>query len=380
MNLLLNLRGDQKYLVSTEIESPCTLSIIVPTRNERGNVEPLVGAIEKALGPGSWELIFVDDDSPDETAALVKSLARQDRRVRCIRRIGRRGLSTAVIEGVLSSSADYVAIMDGDLQHDERLLGIMIEMLEADRCDVAVASRFIPGGQASGLDGADRNLCSRAGNLIARAVLRVEIADPMSGFFVARRQLFEENAAKLSGRGFKVLLDLLASAKNTVRVMELPMHFRPRNSGASKFDLSVELSFAIMLLEKTLGRILPLRFLAFSFAGGTGVLVHLAVLKLALAAAWPFSHAQGLAAFVAMTSNFWLNNSTTYRDKRLKGWRILTGLISFYAVCSIGFATNVGVGQALFSQQYGWWLSGLLGAGVGAVWNYSATSAVTWRD
>jgi dolichol-phosphate mannosyltransferase len=196
---------------------------------------------------------------------------------------------------------------------------------------------------------------------------------------MTRRQIFDENASRLSGRGFKVLLDLLASVQQPLRIMELPMHFRPRNSGASKLDLSVELAFLAMLIEKTLGRIVSLRFLAFCFVGGTGVLVHLAVLKLALAASWPFAFAQALAGIVAMTSNFWLNNVTTYRDQKLVGWRFLRGLLSFYAVCSIGFVTNVGVGQALFAQHYSWWLSGVLGAAVGAVWNHSVSSAVTWR-
>jgi dolichol-phosphate mannosyltransferase len=380
LNLVPNMRSELKYLPHAVAASAPFLSIIVPTLNECGNVEPLVNAVERALGRSGWEVIFVDDDSPDGTAMVAKGMARRDHRIRCIRRIGRRGLSTAVIEGALSSSADYVAVIDGDLQHDEGLLGIMVDLLEADLCDVVVASRFIAEGGSLGLNGVGRRLLSRAGNVIARAMLRVEIADPMSGFFIARRRQFEENASELSGRGFKVLLDLLVSAKTPMRVMELPMQFRPRARGASKLDLSVELAFASMLLEKTAGRVVPLRFLTFSLAGGTGVLVHLAVLRLALTAAWPFSYAQGLAALVAMTSNFWLNNLTTYRDKRLKGWRLLTGLMSFYAICSIGFITNVGVGHALFSQHLTWWLSGVLGAAVGAVWNYSASSALTWRE
>jgi dolichol-phosphate mannosyltransferase len=255
----------------------------------------------------------------------------------------------------------------------------MIDSLEADQFDIVVASRFMQEGDASGLNGLHRRLLSRGGNLMARALLKVAITDPMSGFFMTRRQIFDENASRLSGRGFKVLLDLLASVQQPLRIMELPMHFRPRNSGASKLDLSVELAFLAMLIEKTLGRIVSLRFLAFCFVGGTGVVVHLAVLKLALTASWPFAFAQAVAAIVAMTSNFWLNNVTTYRDQRLVGWRILSGLLSFYAVCSIGFVTNVGVGQALFAQHYSWWLSGVLGAAVGAVWNYSVSSAVTWR-
>ena len=379
MNLASNIPDELESGPSAEIWHSGSLSIVVPTLNESGNVEPLVEAVERTLGADGWEVIFVDDNSPDGTEAVAKRLAQHDPRVRCIRRIGRQGLSSAVIEGALASSADYIAVIDGDLQHDETLLRTMIDILEADQFDIVVASRFMQEGDASGLDGLHRRLLSRGGNLMARALLKVAITDPMSGFFMTRRQIFDENASRLSGRGFKVLLDLLVSVQQPLRIMELPMHFRPRNSGASKLDLSVELAFLAMLIEKTLGRIVSLRFLAFCFVGGTGVLVHLAVLKLALAASWPFAFAQALAGIVAMTSNFWLNNVTTYRDKKLVGWRFLGGLLSFYAVCSIGFVTNVGVGQALFAQHYSWWLSGVLGAAVGAVWNYSVSSAVTWR-
>lgn len=379
MNIVLSAVAELERDARAPLGPTRSLSIIVPTLNESGNVEPLVQAVERALGPRGWEVIFVDDDSSDGTAAVAKELARRDTRVRCIRRIGRQGLSSAVIEGVLASSADYVAVIDGDLQHDERLLKTMIGVLEADRSDLVVGSRFAPHGDASGLGGLHRRLLSRVGNLIAQTLLKVTISDPMSGFFMVRRQVFDEYAPKLSGRGFKVLLDFLASAPKPLRVMELPMRFRPRNSGASKLDLSVELAFAAMLFEKTLGSFVSLRFLAFSLVGGTGVIVHLGALKLALAAAGPFAFAQGFAGIVAMTSNFWLNNLTTYRNERLAGRRFLTGLLSFYAICSIGFITNIGVGQALFSQHHSWWLSGVLGAAVGAVWNYSVSSAVTWR-
>ncbi len=357
----------------------CKLSIVVPTLNERANIAPLLSGIESALGPDGWEVIFVDDDSPDGTAEAAKALAHRDARVRCIRRVGRHGLSTAVIEGVLSSSATYVAVIDGDLQHDEALLTRMLQLLEADLFDVVVASRFVPEGNASGLDGAHRKLLSQFGNQLARAVLKVAVSDPMSGFFMMRRSVFEATAARLSGRGFKVLIDLLASAQTPLRVTELPMSLRRRLSGASKLDLSVEVAFIGMLVDKAFGGLVSPRFLAFSAVGGSGVMLHLAVLKLALLAHWPFSYAQGLAAILAMTSNFCLNNLTTYRDRRLTGWHFLTGLLSFYAVCSIGFISNVGVGHALFSQDNPWWLAGLLGAAVGAVWNYSVSSLVTWR-
>lgn len=212
MNMLPPIVGEREFDALMPLCSECSLSIIVPTLNENGNVVPLVQAVERALGPSGWEVVFVDDNSSDGTAAVAKELARRDPRVRCIRRIGRRGLSSAVIEGVLASSADYVAVIDGDLQHDERLLKTMIGILETDQADLVVASRFMPEGDASSLDGLHRHLLSRTGNLMAQTLLNINIFDPMSGFFMIRRQLFDQHASKLSGRGFKVLLDLLASA------------------------------------------------------------------------------------------------------------------------------------------------------------------------
>ena len=316
MNVQPLTTGELKGEACIPLVPTPSLSVIVPTLNESGNVEPLVQAIERVLGKSGWEIIFVDDDSSDGTATVAKEMARHDMRMRCIRRIGRQGLASAVIEGVLASSADYVAVIDGDLQHDERLLKDMLDLLKEDQADLVVASRFAPEGDASCLDGVHRHLLSRIGNLLAQKTFKITLSDPMSGYFMVRRQLFDRYASKLSGQGFKVLLDLIASVSEPLRITELPMHFRPRNSGMSKLELSVALAFAAMLFEKTIGRIVPLRFFTFSIVGGTGVLVHLAILKLALIAAWPFAFAQGLAGIVAMTSNFWLNNLTTYRDKR----------------------------------------------------------------
>ena len=264
-------------------EASPKLSIIVPTRNESPNLEPLLTAIEAALGMSGWEIIFVDDDSPDGTASVAKAMARHDRRIRCVRRIGRRGLASAVIEGVLSSSADYVAVIDGDLQHDERLLSAMLARLETDQYDVVVASRFVAGGHASGLDGIGRKAISQVGNMLARKVLGVKIADPLSGFFIARRSFFKENAARLSGHGFKVLLDLLSSAKEPVRVEEMPMKFRPRTCGVSKLDLSVQIAFGALLLEKTIRTSGLHAFPCLFSVRGTGVFVHLVVLRSMLA-------------------------------------------------------------------------------------------------
>ncbi len=380
MNEVVLVANDVEKEKTATIDGSPELSIIIPTLNERDNIEPLVRRIYQTLGKSSWEVIFVDDNSPDGTSEVVKELANADRRVRCIRRVGRRGLSTAVIEGILSSSSKYIAVMDGDMQHDEALLKTMLQVLKEDSADVVIASRYKYGGHASGLTGKGRHAKSQLGNWIAKNILGIDISDPMSGFFMLPRKIFESSALSLSGEGFKILLDLLASYDKPLRLKELPLLFRKRNAGESKLDLYVEIAFASMIIKKSIGRLVPPRFIMFSVVGGTGVLVHLMVLKLALSFGITFILSQALAALVAMTSNFWLNNSITYRDQRLRGWRVVSGLLSFYAICSLGIIGNVGVAHAVFSQQNPWWLSGIIGAVVGAVWNYAASAFYIWRS
>jgi dolichol-phosphate mannosyltransferase len=357
------------------------LAVVVPTFNERPNVEELVRRLDASLQGVAWEVVFVDDDSPDGTADAVRALARRDPRVRCLQRLGRRGLSRAVIEGVLSTSAPVVAVMDADLQHDEAALPRMLARLDAEAepaVDVVVASRYAPGGGHDGWD-AGRVRLSRLATALAQRLVRTGLTDPMSGFFVVRRPVFETAMRRLSGEGYKLLLDLLASLPAPARVAEVPYQFRPRQAGESKLDSAVAWEFSLLLLDKRLGRFVPARFVLFSLVGASGVLVHFSVLSLAYRVEHlSFGAAQALATIVAMTSNYALNNSLTYRDQRHRGLGWLRGLLSFYAICGLGVVANVGVANALFDRQ-GWLLAAAAGALVGTVWNYAASRAVTWR-
>jgi dolichol-phosphate mannosyltransferase len=353
------------------------LAVIVPSFNERDNVAPLIERLAACLAGIAWEVIYVDDDSPDGTAAEVRDLARHDPRVRCLLRIGRRGLSTAVIEGILATSAPFVAVIDADMQHDETLLPRMLAAVKAEDLDVVVGSRYVEGGTVGEWD-KDRVRMSGIATRLARLVVSAELTDPMSGFFVIRRAAFDGAVRRLSGQGFKILLDLFASTPIPFRFRELPYRFRQRLHGESKLDTLVAWEYLMLLLDKMFGRILPTRFVLFGAVGMTGVFVHLATLRLSLMAV-PFPVAQGTATIVAMTSNFALNNLFTYRDKRLRGRRFFTGLLSFYAVCAVGAVANVGIASAAFEQHYSWWLAGLAGAMVGVVWNYAVSSIFTWR-
>ena len=173
------------------------LTVVVPTRNERGNIQPLLERLEQALQGVNWEVVFVDDDSPDQTADVVRSIARTNSRVRCLQRIGRRGLSSACIEGVLSSAAPYVAVIDADLQHDEKLLPRMLETIKADDLDVVVGSRHVEGGSLGDWAASRQKISSFATGL-ARVVLRSDLSDPMSGFFMMRRTAFDQTVRRLS--------------------------------------------------------------------------------------------------------------------------------------------------------------------------------------
>jgi len=358
---------------------PLRLSVIVPTFNERDNVVTLVQRLDVALAGIAWEVIFVDDNSPDGTSDVVRALARTDSRVRCIRRIGRRGLSGACIEGMLASSAPVAAVIDGDLQHDETQLAKMLGLIEAGTAELVIGSRYVEGGSADSFN-TQRLGASRFATAVAQRVLRVKIADPMSGFFMIRRDRFEQLAPQLSTQGFKILLDVVATASGDLRVVEVPYTFGSRMHGESKLDSMVALDFLGLVLAKLTNDIVSLRFLLFALVGSIGLFVHFAALFVGLEAfALPFAEAQAFAALLAMTSNFLLNNFLTYRDQRLKGFGILRGLLLFYLVCSVGLLANVGVAFSVYDQEPIWWLAGASGALMGVVWNYAMSGLFVWR-
>ena len=360
-------------------QSPALLTLVVPTFNERANVAEIVARLDRVLADVSWEVIFVDDDSPDQTAEAVKAIAASDSRVRCLKRVGRRGLAGACIEGMLASSAPYVAVMDADLQHDEIILPQMLALVMDNAADVVVGSRYVSGGSASSFT-AERAKISRAATGLARRLLRVDIADPMSGFFMLKREKLDEVAHDLSPVGFKILLDIILTSRPGLRVIEIPYEFRERRFGESKFDAAIGLEFVGLALAKlTRGAIGP-RFISFSLVGTTGLAVHLAVLKLSLATLTRnFALAQTAATFVSMISNFVLNNRLTYNDRRLSGTNLITGFVGFCVIGSVGALTNVGLASWIYSEKPTWWLAGAAGAMMGALWNYSMSSQFVWR-
>ena len=356
------------------------LAIILPTLNERDNLAPLVDRIEAALGNKGWEVLVIDDNSSDGTAEEARRIARSDQRVRVIQRIGRRGLSSAAIEGFCATAAPFVAVMDADHQHDPALLLPMLEAVEAGKAEIAVASRYADGASTSEWSNPERERLSGLANRLARKLTGVELTDPMSGYFLLRTETAMALVPRLSGIGFKILLDLLATSEKPLRVKEIPMRFAARRTGESKLDRAIALDFLAGLYDKTLGRFIPTRFALFGTVGALGVLVHLAILYLCLLLAGAqFGWSQAIATLGAMSFNFWLNNFLTYRDRRLKSaGQLLRGWASFVAACSVGALANVAVATTLYERGAHSLLAALVGIAIGSVWNYALSSRFVW--
>ena len=357
------------------------LTIVVPTYNEKLNVRPLVSLLDKALVDINWEVVFVDDDSPDGTADEVRELARTRLDVRVIHRIGRRGLSGACIEGILSSAAPYVAVMDGDLQHDETVLISMIASFNADpELNLVIGSRNVEGGSSgNGLSGI-RSFGSNMATVMARKLLKIRVQDPMSGFFMIKLESFSDVVGELQRQGFKILTDLLSASRGSWKIKEIPFVFKERQYGQSKMDSAVTLEYFGLILARLTGGAISIRFVLFLFVGLTGILVQLLMVGIFLNVMFlSFFYSQILAVILAMTSNFFLNNILTYRDQSLSGKYILFGLLSFYFVCSLGAVANVAVANLVYNFVPLWILASFFGSVISSLWNFMSSKWLTWR-
>jgi len=353
------------------------LTIVAPTYNERTNIRPLVDAVTAAMNDFSWELVFVDDDSPDGTYEEVAALTREGAPVRCIRRVGRRGLASAVVEGAMSANSDIVAVIDADMQHDERLLPQMLQILLETDADVVVASRHVEGGGFGGWK-ASRQLMSDFATWSSRILVGDSVSDPMSGFFMTRRVVFHESIYDLSQQGYKILLDLLTSSPCALRVTEVPYVFRERHSGESKVDSLIILEYAFLLIEKFSRGLIPPKFVIFSFVGILGLIVHITALTIMKRAGFQFIESQIIATICAMTFNYVLNNFTTYRSDRLRRFRFFLGYFIFCTVCSFGAIANISVANLTMTEFHSWPTAGIAGALMSSVFNFGVATRFVW--
>lgn len=354
--------------------------IVIPVLNEHGNIAVLVERLRATLAGIDWEAVFVDDGSTDGTRDVIASIGRADDRIRLLHRIGRRGLASAFVEGALCSLAPFIAAMDGDLQHDETLLPIMLSVLKSNEADIVIGSRYVAGGALGEWSRRRAGLSSYA-TRISRIVLRADVSDPMSGFFALPRGVLDSAAPRLSAIGFKILLDVLASVPAPLRVRELPYTFRVRVAGTSKLDVGVLFDFALLLLDKLFGPAIPVRFIMFATIGALGLIAHLFVLRLGLTiGGLAFNDAQTLATVCAILGNFALNNAFTFRDRKLKGLRMVRGALIFFAACAIGAEANLNFANLMVNAGHQtWYFAGIVGAAMSLVWNYAVASTLTWR-
>ena len=357
-----------------------SIAVIIPTLNERENIPLIVQRLESLLQKWNWEVVFVDDDSQDGSQNVLLDLARKNPHVRCIRRIGRRGLASACLEGMASSAADIFVVMDADLQHDETILPKMLAaFVEDPLLELTVGTRYAGVGAGVGNWSKTRLLVSRLATSLGSLARKTELSDPMSGFFAIRRAVFEETVRKMTGKGFKILLDLVLSAGRPLKSKEFSYQFRTRQHGESKLDIVVAFEYLYLLADKIFGRFVPVRFVVYVLAGLSGLFLHLAALALFYRSGeLPFVSAQISATLLAMVSNFLVNNSVTFRQQRLKNAMLVPGLIAYMSICGLGAIVNVQAAEYLYENDIHWWFAGLAGALVGAVWNYAVSTQIVW--
>jgi dolichol-phosphate mannosyltransferase len=355
---------------------------VLPTYNERANLAEAIRRIDAALLPGglAFDITVVDDDSPDGTWALAEDLMRGRPGLHLIRRVGRRGLSSAIVEGLRSARGDLLVVMDADLQHDAGILARLVDEARAGGA-LVVATRYADGGQ-TGAWSWWRWLLSRAATVLSRLVIRSPVSDPMSGYFLITRAAFAGVAERLDPRGFKILLEIIARSA-PLAVREVGYTFATRQAGDSKLDRGVALAYLRALYDLSLGRVLPLRFILYCLVGASGVLVNLGMLTaLRRTTRLDDEVVLTVAIITTMVSNFALNNVITFADRRQQGvLAFLRGLLLFIAISSTGALINFSV-SIFLAHRAGWDLAwaDLVGIALAAVWNYSLNRTVTWRE
>ncbi len=355
-----------------------TLSVIVPTWNEKENVPILMDRLMKVLEGISAEIIVVDDNSRDRTWEVVEHLHEKYFNVRGIRRIGRSGLASAVIEGVLASHAEFVAVIDADLQHDETRLPPMLRLAQ-EGADVVVGSRYL-NESGTGDWAKERIAMSRLATILSSKISRHKISDPMSGFFLIRRKIFCECVEKLEGRGFKILLDILTHySPEQINIKEISYVFNPRHSGESKLSSTVIVQFLEFLIHQKVRKYISPRFLRFAMVGSWGALVHFSLLYLFYKHfQFTFQGSLIIAIESAIVVNYVLNNLWTYSEVRKRGRDLFGGFLKYNLATSVGGVTNFMISSYLIGQGFHWVSASLIGAAIGVLWNYTLSKMFTW--
>ena len=357
------------------------LTVIIPTFNEVENINIMVEKLEATFVSKNFEILFVDDNSDDGTIEAIKILESRKPNISLLLRVGRRGLAGACIEGIIAAKSDLIAVMDCDLQHDEKKLPEMLSKFNAKpNLDLIVGSRYSDDGKVAGGLSAIRKTGSRFAIWSAQKALGIKIKDPMSGFFMLRKLSVMPIINNLQPNGFKILADMIASSKGKWEIEEVGYEFKSRQSGKSKMDLRVAFELLGLILSHLSFGLLSIRFILFGIVGFSGIFVQLiSTFFLFSILGLHFLQSHIFSIGIAMTSNFFLNNLLTYKDRSLLGKNYLKGLLSFYLICSAGALANVAVANFIFENLGLWVLASLAGALLGAVWNFVFSSIFTWK-
>ena len=359
-----------------------SLSIVIPTYNEKNNISKILEKLKKSLKSSTYEIIFVDDNSPDGTSFEIKKFIKNSSKIQLIHRVGRRGLSGAIIEGIFAARSELVAVMDCDLQHDETKLRDMLELFSKDASlDIVIGSRFTADGEISiNAFSKMRKLGSKVTTFLIKKLLRIKSTDPLSGFFMVKKESFLKKSDKLQTQGFKVLADFLATSGKSIEIKEVGYSFKNRVAGESKMSFLTALELIGLVLSQILNGRVSIRFILFCMVGLSGIFVQLLITGLAMLLTNQFPTSQTLGIIAAMTSNYFLNNIITFRERKLKSLDLIRGLFSFYLICSLGAFTNIAIATFVFNFSSNWLISSVIGACIGAVWNFTLTSIFTWKS
>ncbi len=367
------------------------LSVILPTYNEAGSVVDLIHKLlalpENCLSfqdrNNQLEILVIDDDSNDGTVELVRQLSQQTPMVRLVRRVGRRGLASAIREGLLDATGEIAVVMDSDGQHEVGSVVSAVQALFADDLDLVIGSRFHPEARIHGLSARRERGSTWANRWASISLSRhyAHLTDLMSGFFVVRLKACEQLIRAVDVNGFKFLYELLALSNGCLRCAEVPLRFQPREHGVSKLDVAIFWDFAVSLLHQLCFRLLPRRAISFALVGATGVFVQLLMARLLLQGDFfRFEQVLPVAVLAAATSNYLINNALTFRFQRQRGLALLRGLLRFWLVASLPVLANIGIASAYFNfVNSDVVIAQLVGILVVFIWNYAASSRFVWN-
>ncbi|MFC1912035.1 glycosyltransferase [Chloroflexota bacterium] len=354
------------------------ISIIVPTYNEADSITPLVEKLHAALAGYNYEIIFVDDDSQDGTGTIASGLSARYP-VKLMVRKGKKGLASAVVDGLQQVSNDIVGVMDADLQHPPEAVPALVREIE-NGADVAIGSRYVKGGEFPDW-GPVRSVISKGAIFLSHLFLPStrKISDPVSGFFFFNRQVV--SGAELKPTGYKILLELLIEGSYQ-KVAEVPYSFQLRHLGQSKLGARQQIDYLKHLFSLMRRKGELLRFFKFCLVGGSGVLVNMGLLWLLTEFAGLFYLlSAAISIEISIISNFTLNDYLTFPDRRSRGaGRFLQRLAKFNLVSLAGLGLNMGV-LWLLTNVFGvyYMLSNLCGIAVATIWNYVANFWWTWK-